>query len=439
MSVFEKDGVFVLDDPAFGGALLIEGGGRSAPGTKSSNPTVKPEYETGEIAMWGSNNDFPKTLRDVVEGNSIIGPTIKFKQNALYGKGLGVFMVDGRNDDGSEKLVPAYIEEVEEFLERTQIRRYLLEAIEGLYYFNNFFPEIILNKDRSKIVQLSCQDAMFCRWEKMDKRGNINHCYISGNWPDPAPEELEKVKSFDPYNPMRVELLREDKEFKYIYRVSSPSPGRIYYPLPEWYATVKSGWVDVANAIPKFKKAILKNQIAVKYIIHVPKTYWEDQIEGYNDMDAEKQAQERLKRVQAINDWLASEINAGKSIVGTYDVDHNKKEFGKIQIEVIKANLSEGAYNEDSQEASTHLLFGQGVDPTLMGNSPGKGMGAGSGSDKRVAFNVYNATHDPDRDLILEVLYLISKYNGWDPRIRFALVHADVNTLDTGKPTSTSA
>jgi len=76
------------------------------------------------------------------------------------------------------------------------------------------------------------------------------------------------------------------------------------------------------------------------------------------------------------------------------------------------------------------------LDPTLVGDSPGKNMGSGSGSDKRVAFNAKVALLNPHRELLLEPLYFIAEYNGWKakyPRLEFKFIEVELETLDKGK------
>jgi hypothetical protein len=70
-------------------------------------------------------------------------------------------------------------------------------------------------------------------------------------------------------------------------------------------------------------------------------------------------------------------------------------------------------YIEDSQEASSHILYALNVDGTLIGNSPGKQMGAGSGSDKRSAYNIFILANRIYQKKVVTPLNAISTYNGW--------------------------
>ena len=101
--------------------------------------------------------------------------------------------------------------------------------------------------------------------------------------------------------------------------------------------------------------------------------------------------------------------------------------------------MKDGMYLEDSGEATAHIYTALGIDATLV-NTPTKGgMGAGSGSDKREAFNIYMALRKSDQDLILEPLNLIRDFNGWDPNTVFWFKNYYVATLNQVTPSQRNA
>jgi hypothetical protein len=76
------------------------------------------------------------------------------------------------------------------------------------------------------------------------------------------------------------------------------------------------------------------------------------------------------------------------------------------------------------------MLIALNVPPSLMGISPGKKFGAGSGSDVRELYNMYMAMQELERDLILEPWYLGMRYNGYPSDIRLVFKYAIITTLD---------
>jgi hypothetical protein len=143
---------------------------------------------------------------------------------------------------------------------------------------------------------------------------------------------------------------------------------------------------------------------------------------------------------KAFEDFLTGNEKAGSSLMIPVENDPiTKKVYEGWQIEAVDNKIKDGVYIEDSQEASSHLMFALGVDPTLIGNSPGKGMGAGSGSDKNAAFNAYISLCQIHQDLILEPLHFIRDYNGWNPEYQFRFRKALMAPMTSGKPTLQAA
>jgi hypothetical protein len=119
-------------------------------------------------------------------------------------------------------------------------------------------------------------------------------------------------------------------------------------------------------------------------------------------------------------------------------VDDAGNSVPAITITAIDNGFTKDTQLETSQEGSQHLMRGLNVDPTLIGNGPGRGNDAGSGSDKRIAMNIGTALLTPYRNVILEPLKFKAKYDGWTERIKnlfFVVVEVDLGTLDDG-PTS---
>ncbi|MOA12613.1 hypothetical protein D3C78_1326240 [compost metagenome] len=80
-----------------------------------------------------------------------------------------------------------------------------------------------------------------------------------------------------------------------------------------------------------------------------------------------------------------------------------------------------------------------GIDGTLVGDGPGKKMGAGSGSDKRIAYNIYCSLLQTHRDKLLKPLDFIADFNGWTDRLqglKFRFRDIRLETLDKSHKTT---
>lgn len=402
------------------------------------------EYSKSEIAFWGQNNDFPDTLNKEIEASSIIPSTLDFKTRMLNGLGIeyGYYEII----DNEEVFTKIRDKEIQDFFWKTNINRYTLKAADDLYKFYNVFPEMVFSVDKKKITSLLAQEANFCRWEKQDKKGFIKNCFIKTNWKDKPSdfEDASKVPVIDIYT-HSTEEIKQGKSFKYIFPLSIPS-GKIYYQTAPWYSIIKSGWLDVAKAIPMFKKALMKNQISAKYLIKIPEHYWKwaykktGEEEGWDSFSQDKKKQLMEETLEKFEDFLSGNENAGKSIMTHFKFDEaTKKEIPSWDIVPIENKLKDGAYIEDSQEASSHILYSLGVPSALLGNAPGKsGQGAGSGSDVRELANFYLTLNHSYETLILEPLRFIAEYNGWNARfgqtLEFRFKKAFLQTKDEVTP-----
>ncbi len=325
-----------------------------------------------------------------------------------------------RSIEGKEEVfTPIMDQEIEMFLKRSNVKRYLIEGAMDFYWFYNLFPELILTGDRKKVASITVQESTFSRWGKQNpKTGVVDNCYISANWDrGNNPSDLAQVSVIDPYYDA-VESTRDRREYKYIYPLSYPTPGKIYYQLATWDTARTSKWLGLAKKIPTFKEALLDNQISIKYHIEVATYWWTWKYPDWDSKKLEDRVLLMKKELKEFTDIMTGVANAGKFFMSAFHSDPlSGKEYAGWKITPINDPVKDGKYIEDSQEASSHLLFALGVDATLISTVPGKGVGGGSGSDKREAFNMYISLVQAHQDIILEPLEFISDYNGWTARL----------------------
>jgi len=297
---------------------------------------------------------------------------------------------------------------------------------------------LVLSKDRSKIVSIASQRPEYCRYAQQQETGEIKNVLINANW-DTGEQGRDKVYTtrvpmINPYNDP-VDFLRERKQgYKFIYPVNDPSPGTTFYQEAEWHTAIHSGWFDVAQSVPEFKKHLFENQVTIKYMIEVSTWWWNWKYPGFDEFTTEKKQELMQKELDRFESFMSGKTNSGNSLMVTIKNDPQfTKEFSGWKITPVDNKLKDGIYIEDSQEASSHIMFALGVHPTLIGNTPGTKMGAGSGSDQRVAFNNHILMQKPHQDMILEPLEFIRDYNGWDPNIQFWFRNYFQATLDKAK------
>ncbi|MBO0360679.1 hypothetical protein J0X19_22150 [Hymenobacter sp. BT186] len=430
---------------SLGGAMAAAGASGGSAATKDgaapSSPVLK--GETGDVALWGPNNDFPQQVIAQAEKSTIIPSVLDWKTRAVYGGGPVYGRVTGYDQDGNEQFQRERLPDVEAFFRRSNIKRYAFEGLQNLFWFAQSYPELIQSLNKSKITTLTTQDTAFCRYSVPRASQPVpDWCHISANWPDakPGDEYTTSVPVLDPYYDP-VEALRADtRGFKHIYPLALPSPGKSLYQLASWNSIRRSGWLEVAQAIPEFKAALFKNQISVKYLIETHEGYWKWKYPDWDTKLTEVRRQLIADELAAFEATMTGTQGAGKSIMSLTITDPRTGEQIKaFNVTAIDDKLKSGLHIEDSQEASSHIYTALSVDPTLVGISPGKGMGAGSGSDKRVAFNNFISTHRFHQDLILEPLYLVRDYNGWPADLEFRFLNPLSQTADLSNANKNTA
>lgn len=421
--------------------------GKSIP--TPTTPEVKTTHNnsTDKIAKWGDDNLFPQTV--VKESEETFIPTVlDWKARALYSGGIEYGFTTIK-ENGEEVFFPQKLPLVEDFLFKSNIKKYLLEACTDFYWFYNVFPEIIVSRDRKTITGITVQEASNCRWGLQNtSNGMIEKCFINANWAEMEDENsrfTSIVPVIDPYyDPVNALKERSDGN-KFIYPLSYPTPGKTYYQLAHWNSIRKSGWLDVSRSIASFKKHLLKNQLTIKYHIEVADYWWKEKYPNWDKLSPVEKNKLKTAELESFNKFLKGAERAGTSLMTGFKFDpHINREYPGWKIHAIDDKVKSGIYIEDSQEASAHMLYALGVDGTLIGNAPGKGMGAGSGSDKRVAFNVYISLCEPHKDIVLEPLYFSSAYNGYSEiykkelqgrPLEWRLKKTSITTLDKGKET----
>lgn len=381
-------------------------------------------------ARWGSDNNFPTMVREKLEKTSIANPVNYKLIGTIYGNGLKVFK--RTYVDGKEVNTPFMSNDINEFFRVNDIQMFLAKQLVDYRWHMNTFCEFLFNNAKTKITRINHLDAEFCRLSIQNKKTNkIENVGFSATWDQANADNIVSIQKYDPY--LADEFWKTCKH-KVAFHNCFPTPGRIYYAFPFWGGIYrKNGWLDVANDIPEIINHLHQNQISIKYHIKVPYSYWEGRYTEWNTYTEEKQDKKIAEKLAEIDKFLTSKENAGKSFVSHYMTDPmTGKEVSGWSIESVEDKLDKSAYIPNSEKADEQITQALGYSTSLLGLKSGTGqMGAGSGSDKREAFNTSIAVSKLERDILLKPLYLIRDVNGWGNDIQFAFSHEERQTLDT--------
>jgi len=416
------------------------------------------------VIPWGANNDLPNQILSKVSKSEILSNGLNF--NTLAGYGDGVMPVYFKYSNGKREIFPYEFMEDEfneggelktnngrrnldkwketwdalsVFQEMNDLSYYITEILSDLNYFHMAFAEIIIDKKGEKIVQLMAKNAAFTRFEKANDNGIIENVLFSAKWAETKSPDKKYLSIIPIVDPRRMiydlrQKISKKAQFKYFVPLLLPSPGTNYYPKTPWYSVFESGWYDIALNIPKLKKAILENQMTLKYHVQLAHDYFQKIFNEERIVDAEKKKARIALEYQNINDFLTNAENSGKSIISKTEYLGNDYKVPQVTISAIDNPFKGGEYIEDSEEGSNIMHYALGVHPSIVGSSPGKNKTI-NGTEARELFLIKQSMMKPLRDYALRPLYLIKAINNWDPALHWVIPNVELTTLDTGKQT----
>lgn len=402
----------------------------------------------GDLMPWGEGNDFPQRIVSLYQKDPLIPTTLGKVASMLVGRGVMAIEED-LNDNGDEvvRALPKndfVTAEINHFISNLNFRKYLREMASDISWFFNGWPEMLLSKDRKKIVQIHPLNAEEVRWCRMDSSGNLPFVWVNANWPNVTVSDprTKQVKALDPYRWDRVDWLRNQSFYKCVYPISYPTPGHRFYSLAHHYSIVESGWLDVHLAVPAFKKFLLKNQMSIKQHIKIDKDYWGEYYgTAYTSEKSEEKKREMRKAwIDGVTKMLTNVENAGAALVTmTAQSLDGKVNKDYVQLVPITDTMKDGKYIQDNLEAALNILYAFNLDPTILGFAGGASQGERSGgSDKREAYLIALQMLAPFRDMLIEPLEFVAEFNGWKehfPNLRFRFRDTILTTLDTGAGT----
>ncbi len=401
-----------------------------------------------EFMPRGRNNNMMYDVLRRVEGNVTVGSNVEFNTKVVMGDGVLVYR-KYRNEQGKvvkEEVLPDELPEVFDFLENNDYDQVRQEIANDLVVFADSYVEYIFDKhDKPHLVQIKSKETTCSRISQLDeKTGKSEWHGYSAEWHKGTAQDVVVTPLLDRQSAMydlkvRMGMMPGDdglpkigKERRFVHNLRINTPGRFYYSRPYWWSVFKSGWYDFSCAIPIYKRSMIKNQMALRYLIYIKEDFWSKLYRAKKLNDEAKQALARKEFLEQMEKFLAGEENAGKSFVSEFRYDKLKGfEDKDIIISALDNKQIGGEYIEDSEETSNTLCYGMGVHPSIIGASPGKSKSI-NGTEARELFVISQALLKRYQDLTLQPLYVAKTMNGWPKDIFFSVVNCQLTTLDSG-------
>lgn len=421
-------------------------------GAETYKKTVKPKPEIEEqtvgkhkISPWFENNEYPEVLKEYLRKSPVLGSAIDYKVRLAIAKGLMAVKITGYTKEGKEEYEVVKDPKLQRLINGRMVRRYMFEAYQNLYQYGNAFPQMILNEKKDQISVIKNIDAPFCRFTQKNKKGVIEKCIISGKWPDDVTgkEDFEAIDVLDLNGTPDMIKARAKESGNFIYPINLNTSGNEYYQLPPWDTAKKSGHVDISTKIATYINKMFDNQMAIKYHIQIPYSYWEYKYPSHQ-YTTEKQQKERKelikKDLDALEENLTTAENAKKAIISHFRINQQGKPEEKWNIDVIDDKYKSDEYLPQSAASNAEILTSLNIHPAVKGLSLSAGPYSNSegGSNIREAFLVDNALAWLDRQEVLDPIELMVRYNyNLDEDVELRTREMVLTTLDEGSGSKT--
>jgi hypothetical protein len=361
-----------------------------------------------------------------------------FNTFACHASGIRIRKRDGEEITGQD---------IAGFFKYSRMPCYFPEQATGIKHFFFLVTVIILSGDGKKTVKLRHREACHIWFETCDPAtGRIERLfYASREGNTSEDDEIEVIPVPDIWDPpgnletrtgknpnSRGQKQQAVKDRKFAVINSFPIAGCKYYPFAYYWSIFLSGWYDIKQMIPAGKKAKFRHQACIKYHVEVHRDYWETLCREEKITDPEKKAARIKKEKDNIRDFCTGIENSGKFWLSGFYTDPDGHETRLVRINVVDTSKEGGDWIEDSEEASNMICYADNIHPSLVGAAPGKSKNSFSGSVQRELFTMKQALEKPYHDILLEPLFVIKEYNGWED-FTYDVPVITLTTLDKGK------
>lgn len=369
----------------------------------------------GEVAFWGSNNDWPQQVVAELKVSDLLRPLIRKQAKRMIGHGLAYGTQDVDPVTGEVHLTELRVTEIDLALRRTNAKLYCYEAFLDWLTFGNVFAELQTDYD-GNIVGIYCQDATRCRLSAKKNNKPSKWCYISGKWGSGGTEkEAAKVPLLDPYYDVAGQVMRSNAA-RMILPIRLLVEDQDYYGEAQWHGLILGKYLELAKAIIKAKLYLTINLSHMRYHVEVGEEYWDRAYPGFKSKEPAEKAEIKLNEAKAFTKWVTGLEKAGRTLLTERLIDEvaTKKEYRSLwTVTPLKLEIPTGAYIEDSAEVDAKIIRAF-MDASLFGATPSKDRNsAGSGSDKMIAHSQELDDNMVDTDMILTPFDTMATVNGW--------------------------
>lgn len=345
LQLTDRSGHDIVRDHAYGNATYYGGAGQTH-------------------VSWGNGDNQPNTMGVLVQKNNQIRPLLESNRDMIYGTGI---TFNKRIYEGSAvRLEPFQDARLDDWQALTRLPHYAIAAINERITNGNHFTRFEFTPEGLPLLDV--QDCYHSRISQTSTRRNpayqYNPCF--GDLTYFRTRESETIPGYDRADARRnvVSLLHSREHLS----------GNPFYAFPSWWGAAE--WIELANLIPLFHKSGITNGYNIKYLVKVPKDYFDT--EGGKSIPVDKIRQKWAEFSDNLSNWLSGTKNVNKSLILRYLRDEQGKATDAIDVVPLKNEMADDAYAKVWEMANVSIANAAGILPTLAGVNPGKGNDSGS-------------------------------------------------------------
>lgn len=393
-----------------------------------------------EFVSWGDTNRYPDDAVMTIGRTGVLSTAVGFKCRTSLGQGVVAMQRNGFGEDGKELLIPSQDREVIDYLDGYTFLRYASTAFRDLFKFGNAFPIFYFNA-KGDIVNIVCRNARHCRLSR-DKRKLLIYPDFMNGQPS-TKKDCEIIEMLDEDDPF-LDLMTRKASGKLqnapiaFPRLQNYYSNTDYYGIPDWDAAYRSGWIDVANMVPRFLKESYNNAMTMMWHVQIPKSWYDNHFPQKNYNGEKGGIEQREADIQEFWDDFEANMTGieggAKTIFSEYTTNDMGRSEDKWIIDRLQNELDAKERLSTSAAANSEILFSMMINPSTLGaGMPGGSYAgtAGSGSDIRESYLVSVITTYVEKRQILWPVELMFQFNGKkDLKLQFK--ETILTTLNTG-------
>jgi thiamine phosphate synthase YjbQ (UPF0047 family) len=223
------------------------------------------------VYPYGSNNDLPQIIKNVVDNSYNVPGFLKRKTDILWGAGPKLYRDELQNNkDIRVRVIDA---QIQKWLESFKYQEYLLKCMSDYQHLQATFTRLELNKGsrigRPFINKLHHVQPNHARLGRLrNAKDNAPTHILTSSWNFNNITAISDSKAYPIFDSAKPFDSDNSMIHSNMYTFCTD-----YYNVPALYGSIE--WINRSTAVPLIFKAFAKNSMNLKYHIISPASFWD--------------------------------------------------------------------------------------------------------------------------------------------------------------------